>query len=227
MRKGWLLTLSALLALAVLPTAGRAQSAKSSAKAGNINLMATTLGGPVTTPWQTVLTSAIRTSQQKDLFVGVSLESSLFTRGKVRSRNKLADRSSVAAGVEVQVLIDGQPAYPGPVVFNRRRQELTATFQGILASCLTTDPTTGAPIIDEACIEPEDLELILDTTSANHYNFVADDVGVGDHAVLVQARINLDASFQTGESEASAIVGHGTVTVEEVRLLKGVEVFEP
>ena len=219
--------LGVVLSVAVLPAAAPAQSAKSSAMAGNVNFRATTVGGPVTTPGQTILSSTIRTSQQKDLFVGVSLESSLFTRGKVRSRNKVADRSSVAAGVEVQVLIDGQPAYPGSVVFNRRRQELTASFQGILAQCLTTDPTTGAPIIDQDCIEPEDLELLLDTTSSNHYNFVADDLGVGDHAVQVQARIDLDASFQAGESEAKAIVGHGTVTVEEVRLLKGAEVFEP
>ena len=209
------------------PGAVAAQSAKASAKLGNINRMATTRGEALETAWQTSHTATIRTSNKKDLFIGVSLESSLFIRGRVRSRNRTADRSSASAGIEVQVLVDGTPAYPGAVVFNKRRQELTGTFQGILDSCLETDPETGATIIDQDCIEPEELELVLDTTSANHYTFIVEDVGVGDHTVELQTRINLSTSFQAGNGETRALIGRGTLTVEEVRLVKDAKVFEP
>lgn len=204
-----------------------AQSAKSAAQVARLAVMATSADGPLVTPWQTILSSSIRTSRQKDLVVGVSLESTLLTRGVARSRNKTADKSMASAGIEVQVLVDGQPAYPGVVVFNKRKQELTATFQGILAGCLTTDPATGAVVIDTACVEPEELDLLLDTTSANHFNFVLDDVGVGTHSIQVQARIDLSASAVAGSGEARAVLGKGAVVVEEVRLVKGADVFEP
>jgi hypothetical protein len=221
------LVLALALGGALVASDGRAQSAKASARLGNINRMASAQGTSVETPWQTALSATIRTSSQKDLFIGVSLESSLFIRGRIRSRNRTADRSSASAGIEVRVLVDGAAVYPGPVVFNKRRQELTGTFQGILDSCLATDPATGGTIIDQECIEPEDLELLLDTTSANHYTFVADDVGVGNHTVELETRIDLSTSFESGDAEARAIIGRGSLTVEEVRLIKGAEVFEP
>jgi hypothetical protein len=222
----WLLSALGLL-LVSGPNAALAQSAKASAQVVNISRMATTTGAPLVTDWETIMSSTIRTSQQKDLFIGVSLESTLFTNAKARSRNRTADKSTASAGIEVQVLVDGQPAYPGTVVFNKRKQELTATFQGILDSCLTTDPITGGTIIDTDCIEPEELDLVLDTTSANHFNFVLDDVGVGDHTVRVQARIDLSTSYDAGAGEARAIIGKGSVTIEEVRLVKGSDVFQP
>ena len=213
------------LVLLALPGSAAAQSAKSTAQVANLNVLATTAGGPLVTPWQTILSSTIHTSEQKDLFIGVSLESSLLTHGLARSKNRVGDKTTASAGVEVQVLVDGKPAYPGTVVFNKRRQELTATFQGILSSCI--DSTTGGVLLDEECVEPEELDLLLDTTSANHFNFVLDDVGVGDHAISVQARIDVSASAQTGSGEASAIIGKGSVTVEEVRLVKGANVLVP
>lgn len=223
------LQIVSLVAAVVVAGAGDvwAQSAKSAARVANLAVVATSADGPLVTPWQTILSSSIRTSRQKDLVVGVSLESTLLTRGVVRSRNKTADKSMASAGIEVQVLVDGQPAYPGVVVFNKRKQELTATFQGILAGCLTTDSATGAVVIDAACVEPEELELLLDTTSANHFNFVLDDVGVGTHGIQVQARIDLSASAVAGSGEAKAVLGKGAVVVEEVRLVKGADVFEP
>jgi len=207
------------------PTWG--QSSKSAAQVANLTVMATTPGGAIVTPWQPILSASIHTSQQKDLVISVSLESSLLTRALAKSRNKTQDKSMASAGIEVQVLVDGAPAYPGVVVYNKRKQELTATFQGILAGCLTTSLETGGVIIDPACVEPEELDLLLDTTSANHFNFILDDVGVGTHAIEVQARIDLSASSQTGAGEAKAIIGKGSVVVEEVRLVKGADVFEP
>jgi hypothetical protein len=60
--------------------------------------------------WQTILSNAIKTPNQKDLFVDVSLEVGLLTDTLVRSKNNVADTSMAAAGVEVRVLIDDREA---------------------------------------------------------------------------------------------------------------------
>jgi hypothetical protein len=79
--------------------------------------------------------------------------------------------------------------------------------------------------IDWDCVEYEEIELVLDTLSANAFNFVADDMGAGMHTVQVQARVGGGVSYQNGSASAKALVGKGAVTVEEVRMIKD-EVFE-
>lgn len=197
-------------------------AAKATARVANIAV----LQGPVTSgaaegAWQTVLSNSIRTSSQKDLFVHVSLECGLYTSTLVKSKNATSDASSASASVQVRVLIDGRPAAPGEVVFARRSQELTATFQGIIDGCLTLDPLTGALVIDETCVRPEELNLLLDTMNANSFGFVLADVGTGVRVIEVQARVDLGASSQAGSAEARATIGKGSMTVEEVRMIRG------
>ena len=50
------------------------------------------------------------------------------------------------------------------------------------------------------------------------------DVGTGVHRVEVQARIDLGAAAQTGEAVARATIGKGSMTVEEVRMIRGEDV---
>ena len=191
------------------------------------------------TDWETIMFTSIKTSSQKDLVLGVSLESGLFTKTLVKSKSGTSDTSTATAGVEIRVLVDGSAsesdcvddggsapcALPGVVTFNQRAQTLTAVFQGLLTDdegnvCLSADPETGAITIDEDCLRPEEVELILSTMSANHFNFALNDVGVGVHQIEVQARINLGATSTTGAAEARATLGKGSVVVEEVRLVK-------
>ncbi len=126
--------------------------------------------------------------------------------------------------MNVRVLVDGRMSYPGEVTYCKRTQELTATFQGIIDGCLSVDPVTGGVILDESCVQPEELELLLDTMHANGYNYLMDDVGVGVHRIEVQARIDTDTWVQAGSSEALATIGKGSLTVEEVRLVKGEDI---
>ena len=197
-------------------------SSKATAKVGNINVLreVSSPADPSIGPWQTILSNTLKTPNQKDLFVGVSLEVGLLTQTLVRSKNGVADTSSADAGVEVRVLVDGVPALPGKVVFGRRTQTLTATFQGLIDGCLSVDPLTGAIIIDPTCVQPEQLELILKTMNANAFNFIVKDLGPGVHTIAVQARINLAASAQAGSSTARGLIGNGSMTVEEVRLIQ-------
>ncbi len=137
---------------------------------------------------------------------------------------------------QVQVLIDGSVvAEPGPVTFCRRSQMLSATFQGLLTDeegnvCLTAEldekgHPTGAIIIDEECLRPEEVQLILDTTNANAFNFVAFDLDAGGegHTIEVQAMITsstADGTTSGGAAEANATIGKGSAVVYETRFAK-------
>ena len=106
---------------------------------------------------------------------------------------------------------------------------LIAHFAGDLSGCV--DPATGSIVLTEECIAPEDLELILDTMSANSFNFIAPDVSVGPHTLSVYAQVQTIMStetevYATAEALADAWIGKGSMTVEEVRMIKD-EVLTP
>ena len=203
--------------LALASTSALAQSAKATAKVGNVNVLnQTTLG------WTTILSNTIKTANQKDLFIDVSLETGLYTQTKVRS-NGNKDTSSAEATIKVQVLVDGVPAYPGDVVFDRRNQTLSATLGGILSNC--TDSNGDGDIdLNDCTLAPEEIELILDTMSAHSFNFIMDDLRPGEHSVEVQAMISTSSSSGDGSASSNATIGNGSVTVEEVRLIKGEDI---
>lgn len=204
-----------LLGLASVPAI--AQSAKATAKVGDVNVLnQTTLG------WTTILSNTIKTANQKDLFIDVSLETGLYTQTKVKSvGNK--DTSSAGATIKVQVLVDGVPAYPGEVVFDQRVQTLSATLGGILENC--TDSNGDGDIdLNECTLAPEEIELILDTMAAHSFNFIMDDLAAGEHSVEVQATIGTSSSSGAGSASANATIGNGSVTVEEVRLIKNEDI---
>lgn len=200
-------------------------AAKATARVGDLAVLAgPTTAGTSEGAWVTLLTNSLRTSSQKDLLVDVSLECGLYTNTVVRSKSGTRDTSTASASIQVRVLVDGHPAAPGQVVFARRAQELTAVFQGLLDGALRVDPVTGNVIIDETLLEPEEVGLVLDTLDANSFSFVLTDVGVGVHRVEVQARIDLGAAAQSGDAVAKAAIGKGSLTVEEVRLIRGEDV---
>jgi hypothetical protein len=203
--------------LGLASTSALAQSAKATAKVGDVNVLNQTSFG-----WTTILSNTIKTANQKDLFIDVSLETGLYTQTKVRS-NGNKDTSSADATIKVQVLVDGVPAYPGDVVFDQRSQTLSATLGGILENC--TDSNGDGDIdLNDCTLAPEEIELILDTMAAHSFNFIMDDLGPGEHAVEVQAMISTSGSSGAGSASANATIGNGSVTVEEVRLIKGEDI---
>lgn len=199
--------------LGLASTSALAQSAKATAKVGNVNVLnQTTLG------WTTVLSTSIKTANKKDLFIDVSLETGLYDQTKVRS-NGNKDTASAEVTIKVQVLVDGLPAYPGNVVFDRRNQTLSATLGGILSNC--TDSNGDGDIdLNDCTLAPEEIGLILDTMAAHSFNFIMDDLKPGKHLVEVQAMISTSSSSGAGAASCNATIGKGSVTVEEVRLIK-------
>jgi hypothetical protein len=166
--------------------------------------------------WTNILSTQLKTSNQKTLFINASLECGLLTKTTVRSKNGTKDTSSSTASVMLQVLVDGVAAAPGQVVYCRRTQELSATLGGILEKC--TDANGDGTILASECsFTDEEISLLLSTMNANAFNFGAD-VGTGLHEIKVQAKIYTSTSTQTGEAVATGTIGKGSVVVTEQRL---------
>ncbi len=164
----------------------------------------------------TVMTTQIKTSNGKTLFINPSLECGLFTQTTVRSKNGNKDTSTASATIEMQVLVDGVAAQPGVVIYCSRTQQLSATLGGILQSC--TDANGDGTITASECqLTDEEISLLLSTMDAASFNFGAD-VGTGVHTIAVQAKISTSTSVQTGSAEAFATIGKGSVVVTEQRL---------
>jgi len=195
--------------------------------------------------WTTILTQNIKTPNQKDLIIDVSLETGLYTRTLVRSKRTKEgdpnwDTSTAHAKVMVRVGVDGEYATVGPgvgqeagvafpraVTFNEREQTLSAKFMGIFTGeCLEVNQTTGNVTINYTCLEPEELDLILNTLSANAFNFVAADLTPGNHVITVEAKIIANGAAEEGQYEAMALVGQGSVVIELVRMVKGEDYLE-
>lgn len=75
-------------------------------------------------------------------------------------------------------------------------------------------------VVDPDCVQPEIINLVLSTLSANSFNFVARDVPVGDHMISLQARISSFTSVQSGTATAEGLVGKGTMVAEVVRAVR-------
>ncbi len=161
-----------------------------------------------------ILTQTIKTANDKDLFIDVSLLSGLYTKTNVKSKGGNKDTSAAAAAVLLKVEVDGTPAFPGWIVYNGRVQVLSATLQGIID---TVDLGTGIPNIGD----PEEIGLIIGTLSANSFNFIVADLSSGMHDVDVSALLVTFAGAQSGSAKAVAVIGLGSVTIEEVRMVKG------
>lgn len=195
-------------------------SSKSAIMMSDVALIDATSG---TDGWQPLLTATLKTSEQKDLILGVSLETGLFTRTLVRSKGGAQDTQWAWAKVEVRVVIDGERyANPGTVMFDKRYQELMAKFGGIMTcSDLNGDGIVG---VNECTFTDEELQLILDTMAAHHFNFALTELGSGVHTVQVQAKLSTNTS--STQASATAAVGKGALTVEEVRLVKDAVIIQ-
>lgn len=228
-------------ALAMLPhDQALAQSAKATAAVDSLVALETVVtddtAGAVVGPWTTILSQEIKTANQKDLFIDVSLECGNYTDTRVKSRDGVEDISSATSGVRVRVLVDGLSALPDSglaldgglpdgqtpagsgVTFCSRLQTLSATLQGIL-ECEADDV-----IPDDCLVTEEEIALLVSTLSANSFNFVAPDLASGNHVVEVQAMGIVDASAVDGNANAQAFAGAGSVTIEEVRMIRGEQV---
>lgn len=134
----------------------------------------------------------------------------------------------------------GRPNQGGSgIIFDARIQQLTATLgQAITSGCLTLTSTSTTTTLSNTC-PAEVIDLILDTTSAQTFNFILPEVGAGQHTVTIQARLDAgDICYSTkgyitncstnqvvntslASSISAALFGLGSVTVLPVQLAPG------
>ncbi len=92
----------------------------------------------------------------------------------------------------------------------------------VVGTCLLVDPNTGNTVLDVDCLEPEELALLLETLTANAFNFLSANETPGIKRIQVQAKAKADANIFGGEGSAKgeAFVGLGSMLVETVRMVK-------
>ena len=205
-----------VLSVFLAGSAFAAPSAKFTANVPNVTLVGQT---DASQNWTSILTASLKTPNQKDLLIGVSLETGLYTQTKVAGKNGESSTSTALAGITVRVKIDGDIVNPGPITFDKRSQTLSAVLGGVIESC-TDANGDGTIVIGEDCVVTDEvIELILDTMAAHHFNFVAANLTPGMHTILVEAAININSNVTSSNDFASAkaLVGFGSLTVEEVR----------
>lgn len=231
MKKLSVLAIAIFFVITISSTLALAQPAsKATAQLGDLQVV------PADGQWHKIFSQQIKSPSYKDLFINLSLETGLTTNTKVMSKQLARAISSAEAMVKVRVLVDGVPVIVGnpfgdppdtEITLSRRKQTLVAEFAGDISQCLFI--VDGVLILDEECIEPEMLALILDTMTANSFNFIAPDLSSGEHTVEVEAMLywsqNGDQLTEDGKFlSTNAYLGHGSVTVQLVRMIKNEDV---
>lgn len=233
--------LKSIIAIGVMTAITGTASALPASKAtfaydGLIDLPASTTGNP-DSGWTTVLKSQIKTANQKDLFINPSLQCGIVTDTTVKSLNGSTDSAEARGTIRVRVLIDGSEYAvpnnsgrdatggaedPDGLVYCDRVQSLKAKFSGLNCKVELNEASENYGKV--TCDDPEELQLILKTLNANSFNFLAPNVSSGVHTIEVQAKTTAQVSTVSANGSmagAEAFIGAGSVTVQEVRMIKG------
>jgi len=194
--------------------------------------------GPNTTGWVNILRTYIKTPNDKELALGVSLQCGIVTDTTVRSKGGELDSSAAQARIRVRVKITppggADPIYAEPnngayltdilpvpaedargITYCDRYQKLEAKFAGL--NCTADD----AGVV--TCTDPEELRLILKTLNAHHFNFLYANANPGVQKIEVQAQAEAGVVLggtMLGAAGAEAFAGAGALSVETIRLVK-------
>jgi len=163
----------------------------------------------------TVLETTIRTPNASStaLIMRPSFVTGLFTKTRI---DTTVSEFTAIAGIKVRVLLDNKVVAPGTpvgndvtiagneqdgwVYYDKRFQQLKSGLFGEIEECAENNPD---------CY----IELILSTLGAHSLDFVAGDVGGGDHTVKVEWMFEIPVA----DGNSAACVGPGVFTVQQVK----------
>ena len=180
------------------------QASKAAASDSTVVVFQATSGNFVG-PWTTVLSTCIKPPGGNDLVIGVSAQTAVFTANQNISMSFFPVPTITVENVNIQVrvLLDGVPVPVGsPTV-------TAITFDNLVR---VTDQLqlSGDFSVDS-------LSLVVDEGGARAFNWLAPNVGVGEHTITVQNRFTFNnVAFSFAFSSTAALVGPRTLTVEEV-----------
>jgi hypothetical protein len=200
--------------------------------------------------------TTMKVANKKDLLIGVSLQTGLYTDTTVKGKAGVEDTSEAIATIKARVNLyrngattplSGNPQ-PGWVVFDSRKQSLRAILGGYLDcndvgtfiddDCTETcyDNCDDKNVLDCAnggvscpdgnltffceCggdLQDEEIQLVLETMGAHHFNYVAEDLEVGNYRVVVEICRLTDVDNENDMADAKLMVGPSSLTVEQVR----------
>ena len=66
-------------------------------------------------------------------------------------------------------------------------------------------------------LDTEEIQLVLRTLNAHAFNFFTYDLAAGDYRITVEANPDTSTTSQEGSSNAIALVGLGSMVIDEVR----------
>jgi hypothetical protein len=162
----------------------------------------------------TVLETDIQTPNSKftTLLVRPSLVTGLFTNTGVND----GEYSGNSAAVKVYVTLDGNPVAPATsstpgIIYDQRFQQISEANASAIATCT----------VNSSC----DVDFVMSTLAAHSFDFVAPNVGGGNHHLKVEWAF--ECTNSTGAvvtcttaytaNTAGACAGPGTVTVTQVK----------
>lgn len=98
----------------------------------------------------------------------------------------------------------------------------------VVGTCLYQHADNNNILLDVDCLQDEEVELVLDTMSANAFNFVAPNLEQGVYRVDVWADVDTCTGDQLGscingddpDVEAKATIGRASLVVDEVRFIQ-------
>lgn len=206
---------------------GLAQSTRYTLRLPELHLLPT-VSTPTTNQsahgeWKDLLHTTLTTPQRKDLQMEVSLEAGLHTDAPARGRPARADGVPARGTLELRVLVDGTPVAPGALTLTEHPQHLMARLGDLLGSCADAD-ADGTVLASECIFTGEEQRRVLRALEPLEVSISLDDIGAGTHELRVQARVSVSSHGASGSASAGAWIGRGSITLEEVRLVKSFDI---
>lgn len=189
--------------------------------------------------WIEIMSKPMKLSNSQSLFVSPSLVSGLYTRTRTKTTTGSTSTAQAMGAVYLKAVLvprDGSSVIVAAplsacasgvlgcenvsgdwgVILDSRIQTLTQE----LSQCVI-DVTSIEGTNDGTCTFTSTIDLILNTTSANTFNFIFPNVGQGTYDVKVYAAVGSGATIIAGSGSAvgAAAFGLGSMQVESVRLV--------
>lgn len=189
--------------------------------------------------WIEIMSKPVKLSNSQSLFVSPSLVSGLYTQTRTKTATNSTSTAQAMGAVYLRAVLTpaagGDDIVAAPlsactasvfgcsqqtgnwgVVLDSRIQTLS---QSISQCTVLVDGQSGT------CDFTSTIDLILQTASANTFNFIFPNVGQGTYTLKIYAAVGSGATIieGTGAAIGAAAFGLGSVTAEAVRLVHDFE----
>jgi hypothetical protein len=189
--------------------------------------------------WIEIMSKPLKLSNSQSLFVSPSLVSGLYTRTRTKTTDGSTSTATAGGAVYLRAVLTpsaggadivaaplslctasvfgcSQQSNAWGVVLDSRIQTLTQS----LSECTVLVDNVGG-----TCDFTSTIDFILQTASANTFNFIFPNVGQGTYTLKIYAAVGSTATIIDGSGTAvgAAALGLGSMTAEAVRLVHNFE----